>query len=179
MGSLRALTACGNVTNVSRATVPQEEFPMRKPDLDTPKAVSVLNRILEAELAGVVRYTHWSLMVFGTTRIPVVSWLREQADESLGHAQRAGELITHLGAHPSLAIGALLETQKHSVQEILQESRETERAALALYQELFDVARDRSILVEEYARELIAQEELHLGEVDKMLRKPGELGAAG
>ncbi len=152
---------------------------MTSSNLDTGKAVALLNRILEAELAGVVRYTHWSLMVFGHNRIPIVGWLREQANESLNHAQRAGELITHLGEHPSLAIGRLLETQRHNIQEILQESAETERTALQLYQELLDVVRDRSILLEEYARELIAQEEQHLGDVEKMLRRPGELGIGG
>ncbi len=152
---------------------------MKSSNLDTGTAVALLNRILEAELAGVVRYTHWSLMVFGHNRIPIVGWLREQANESLDHAQRAGELITHLGEHPSLAIGRLLETQRHNIQEILQESAETERTALELYQELLDVVRDRSILLEEYARELIAQEEQHLGDVEKMLRRPGELGIGG
>ncbi len=33
--------------------------------------------------------------------------------------------------------------------------------------------------IEEYAREMILQEEQHLGEVDKMLRKPGDIGKAG
>ena len=42
------------------------------------KIVEVLNAILEAELAGVVRYTHYALMVYGYSRIPNVKWLREQ-----------------------------------------------------------------------------------------------------
>jgi len=29
------------------------------------------------KLAGVIHYTHYSLMVFGYTRIPIVAWLRE------------------------------------------------------------------------------------------------------
>jgi bacterioferritin len=78
-------------------------------EIDRSKAVELLNRILEAELAGVVRYTHYSLLVFGFNRIPIVAWLREQAAESLTHAQQAGEMITHLGEYPSLAIGPLLE----------------------------------------------------------------------
>ena len=69
------------------------------------KVIAMLNHIMESELAGVVRYTHYSLMVFGYNRLPIISWLRGQADESLAHAHKAGELITHLGGHPSLAIG--------------------------------------------------------------------------
>jgi bacterioferritin len=94
--------------------------------------IVILNRILEAELAGVVRYTHYSFMVYGYGRIPIVSWLRAQADESLLHAQEAGELITALGGHPSLGIGDLLETQRYDIGDILRESRDHEQAALAL-----------------------------------------------
>jgi len=71
--------------------------------------ISSLNKIMELELSGVVRYTHYSLMVYGYNRIPIVSWLKDNADESLAHARKAGELVTLLGGHPSLKIGDLLE----------------------------------------------------------------------
>jgi bacterioferritin len=143
---------------------------------DKTAAVALLNEILETELAGVVRYTHYSLMIFGHNRIPIVSWLRGEAATCLSHANQAGEMVTHLGEHPSLKIGALLETQQHSVHDILIESLEAEKAGLALYQRLLGVVRDRSVFLEEYARKMIAEEERHLGEVNKMLRKPGEIG---
>ena len=134
-----------------------------------------MNEILETELAGVVRYTHYALMVFGYSRIPIVSWLRAEATTSLMHANEAGELVTHFGEHPSLKIGALLETHKHGINDILLEALEAEKAGLALYKKLLDLVRDRSVLLEEYARKMIAEEEQHLGEVNKMLRKPGEI----
>jgi bacterioferritin len=143
--------------------------------LDVTRAVKLLNRILELELAGVVRYTHYSLMVYGYNRIPIVAWLRGEAQTSLDHAQKAGELVTHFGEHPSLAIGPLLETQEHEIGAILRESLEHERAALAVYKQLLGVVEGHSVLLEEYAREMIETEELHLGEVDKMLRKPGDI----
>lgn len=138
--------------------------------------IKALNTILEFELAGVVRYTHYALMVFGYNRIPIVSWLRGQATESLAHADKAGELITHLGGHPSLAIGPLLETHNHDIGDILRESLAHETAALNAYKALLKLVEGDSVMLEEYAREMIYQEELHLGEVDKMLRKPGDLG---
>lgn len=137
--------------------------------------IMALNEILELELAGVVRYTHYALMVFGYNRIPIVSWLRGQAAESLDHANKAGELITNLGAHPSLALGPLLETHSHDVGDILRESLEHENAALEAYRNLFKLVDGKSIMLEEYAREMIYAEEMHLGEVDKMLRKPGDI----
>jgi bacterioferritin len=146
-------------------------------ELNTERTVALLNKILEMELAGVVRYTHYSLLVFGYSRIPIVSWLRAQADEALLHAQKAGELVTHLGAHPSLGIGPLLEGHHHDIAAILHESLQSEAAALALYKELLDVVQGHSVMLEEYARQMISAEELHAGEVDKMLRKPGDIAA--
>jgi bacterioferritin len=145
--------------------------------IDTDKVVGVLNRLLEAELAGVVRYTHYSFLVFGFGRIPIVSWLHEQANESLLHAQQVGDWITTLGAYPSLGIGPLLDSHKHDIAAILRESMETESNALDLYRELLGLVEGRMIALEEFARQMIHAEELHAAEVDKMLRKPGELAA--
>ena len=142
---------------------------------DNQKIIMSLNKILEMELAGVVRYTHYALMVYGYSRIPIISWLREQATESLDHANKAGELITNLGGHPSLAIGPLLETNTHDIGNILRESLEHEKASLDCYKDLLKLVGDNSVMLEEYAREMIYTEELHVGEVDKMLRSPGDV----
>jgi bacterioferritin len=146
-------------------------------ELDTPRVLTLLNRILEQELAGVIRYTHYSLLVYGYNRIPIIGWLREQAVESLGHAQKAGEMVTHLGAYPSLEIGPLLDSHKHDIGQMLRESLEHEGQALAYYKELLKVVEGASVMLEEYAREMVLAEELHAGEVNKMLRKPGEIDA--
>ncbi|CDH47762.1 ferritin-like domain-containing protein [Candidatus Contendibacter odensensis] len=147
-------------------------------DTDKTAAISVLNRILELELAGVVRYTHYALMVYGYNRIPIVGWLNAQADESLLHARLAGELITSLGGHPSLGIGPLLETHQHDIGDILRESRAHEGEALKAYYELLDHTRDKDVRLEEYARTQIAEEQTHLDAVDKMLRAPGQTRTA-
>ncbi len=148
---------------------------MSEENFDRAEAVKLLNQIMEAELAGVVRYTHYSLMVFGHNRIPIVSWLRGEATTCLTHANEAGELVTHFGDHPSLKIGALLETHKHGISDILVESLEAEKEGLTLYRKLLDLVVNRSVLLEDYARRMIAEEEQHAGEVNKMLRKPGEI----
>jgi bacterioferritin len=137
--------------------------------------VASLNQILELELAGVVRYLHYSFMVFGHSRIPITSWLRAQADESRDHAVLCGEHITSMGGHPSLRIGALLETHKHSINDILTEAHAHESEALQEYRKLLGLVRDRSIMLEEFARTQIAAEEEHLAEVRKMLRSPGSI----
>jgi bacterioferritin len=139
------------------------------------KAVDTLNRILEMELAGTIHYTHYSFMVFGYNRIPIVSWLEKQATESMAHARAAGELVTQLGAHPSLAIGPLLETHKHDIGDILRESLAHEKKTLVEYEKLLELVQGEDVMLEEFAREHIYLERLHIGEVDKMLRKPGEI----
>jgi bacterioferritin len=144
-------------------------------DQEKTAAIQILNKIMELELAGVVRYTHYSLMVYGYNRIPIVAWLKGNANESLAHAHKAGELVTLLGGHPSLKIGPLLETEKHDLGDILRESLEHEKASIDSYYELLKSSEGKSVLLEEYAREMIMMEEVHMDEVNKMLRKPGEL----
>lgn len=148
-------------------------------ELPKDEAIAVLNAIMETELAGVVRYTHYSLMVFGYNRIPIVAWLKANATESLDHAQQVGELVTALGGHPSLRIGALLESRRHDIGDMLRESIEHETVALRGYQRLLDLSTGRSVRIEEFARTMIATEEAHLDEVEKMLRRPDATPAEG
>ena len=138
--------------------------------MDKSKVIECLNKILEHELSGVVRYTHYSLMVFGPSRIPVISWLRSQASESLTHAQNVGEHITSLDGHPSLRIASLLETHKHNIRDILTESLEHEKTQMKLYFSLLEEVKDIHISLEEFAREMIREEQDHIGDVEKMLR---------
>ena len=145
-------------------------------DTEKNRAIEILNRIMEHELSGVVRYIHYSLMVYGYNRIPIVDWMKKNAQEGLAHAHRAGEFVTLLGGHPSLKIGDLLETEKHDIGDILRESLGHEKLALEAYYELLKLAENaNSVLLEEYAREMIVEEETHADEVNKMLRHPGDI----
>ncbi|MDJ0616334.1 MAG: ferritin-like domain-containing protein [Calothrix sp. MO_192.B10] len=139
-------------------------------ELDHEKTIDLLNAIMEFELAGVVRYTHYSLMVTGPNRIPIVDFFKAQASESLLHAQQVGEILTGLDGHPTLRIAPLEETDKHSVKDILEESVLHETNALNMYKKLLDAVTDASIYLEEFARTMIGQEEMHNLELKKMLR---------
>jgi bacterioferritin len=138
------------------------------------QVLDTLNKIMEFELAGVVRYTHYALMVYGYNRIPIVKWLEEQAQESLAHARQAGELVTWLGGHPSLGIGPLLETEQHDIGDLLRESLAHEKETLKTYESLLKLVEGHNVRLEEYARDMIAAEVAHQDEVNKMLRKPGQ-----
>ncbi|QSV53505.1 MAG: bacterioferritin [Dolichospermum sp. UKL201] len=139
-------------------------------ELDHQKTIDILNSIMEFELAGVVRYTHYSLMVTGQNRIPIVAFFKAQATESLLHAQQVGEILTGLEGHPTLRIAPMEETFKHNVKDILQESLSHEKKALDMYKSLLAVVNNASIYLEEFTRGMIGQEEMHNLELKKMLR---------
>ena len=143
---------------------------MENNELNSSNATDILNAIMEYELAGVVRYTHYSLMVAGPHRLPIVQFLKDQANESLLHAQQAGELLTGLDGHPSQKIAEIIETNNHSIKDILQESLAHEMHALSLYKDLLKQVEGSSVYLEEYARSLIGEEEQHQLELKKMLK---------
>jgi bacterioferritin len=146
---------------------------MEMRELNIDKVCEILNKVVEMEMAGVVRYAHSSLMVTGPNRIPIVAFLQEQANESLAHALQAGEYITGFGGHPSQNISAIEENHDHSVLQILTESLEHEQRAVDKYKELLEEVADASIMLEEYARGQIGMEEQHALEIKKMLKDFG------
>ena len=143
---------------------------MENNEINTKEVCDILNEIMEYELAGVVRYTHSSMMVSGPYRLPIVTFLKEQAEESLLHAQLAGEKIAGLDGHPSQKIAKIEETNRHTIKDILEESLEHELLALSLYKKLLKIVADASIYLEEYTRTLIGEEEQHQLELRKMLK---------
>tara|TARA_B100001989_G_C24396007_1_gene391720 strand:+ start:256 stop:693 length:438 start_codon:yes stop_codon:yes gene_type:complete len=132
--------------------------------------IEILNSIVKFELAGVIRYTHYGLMIVGRDRLTLKKFFEDQATESLAHAQQAGDIITGLGGHPSVEISNVKETNKHAAIELLKESAEHEKSAIDLYKELLKVVEGESIFIEEYAREMIKSEEIHCMELSKMMK---------
>ena len=137
---------------------------------DTEKLIPVLNEIMKAELVGVVRYTHYALVITGPNRLPLVDFMKTQASESLLHAQMVGELVTGLGGHPDQGIAHIEESHDHSLETVLRESIAHERRALDLYRQMLEIAEGASVYLEEFARTQIGEEELHVIELNKLLR---------
>ena len=139
-------------------------------EINAKEVCDILNEIMEYELAGVVRYTHSSMMVSGPYRLPIVTFLKEQAEESLLHAQLAGEKIAGLDGHPSQKIAKIEETNRHTIKDILEESLGHELFALSLYKKLLNCVENKSVYLEEYARAQIGEEEQHSLELKIMLK---------
>lgn len=145
-----------------------------KSRMDKKAVLETLNAILEMELAGAIRYTHHSFTVFGHSRIPIVSWLRDQASQSVTHAHEAGDLITAHGGHPSLKVGALLSSHAKSIDGMLREIEAHETSGLSLYEKLLSQVEGRHVALEEYARRMTHDESKDIAEIEKMLRKTGD-----
>ena len=143
---------------------------MNDKEINSKEVCDILNSIMEYELAGVVRYTHSSMMVSGPYRLPIVTFLKEQAAESLMHAQLAGEKIAGLDGHPSQKIAKIEETNRHTIKDILEESLAHELHALNLYKDLLAAVENKSVYLEEYARAQIGEEEQHSLELKIMLK---------
>jgi len=139
--------------------------------MDKKRIIEKLSEIFTLELSGVIRYTHYSLMIFGYNRLPLIDFFKAQASESLTHANLAGEYITGLGGHPPLDIDNIEETYNHNIHDILKETLDHEKNAIKIYYELLSVIDGKSVYLEEYARTMIGQEELHVLEVEKMLKE--------
>ena len=139
-------------------------------NFDKKKVLNILNKIFELEMSGVIRYTHYALMIFGSNRLPLVQFFREQAKESLDHADLVGEHITGMGGHPPINPISIKESNKHKINDILKETLQHEKNAIKIYYELLNSVQDKVIYLEEYARQMIGQEELHSQEVEKMLK---------
>ncbi|MEB3298518.1 MAG: ferritin-like domain-containing protein [Candidatus Sericytochromatia bacterium] len=153
---------------MSTATADPKAF-----DILAEDAMQCLHRIYQAEMAGIIRYLHYSFMVMGHNRIPIQAWFRNQATESQTHAIIIGEKITSYGGHPPLLSQSVEETNQHGINAILEESLHHELQALQLYKSLADMAaRDGDVALEELAREMVRGETEHIDEVRKMLRQP-------
>ena len=135
------------------------------------RIIKKLSEIFNLELTGVIRYTHYALMIFGANRLPLIDFYRQQAKESLVHADMIGEHITGLGGHPPLNTENIKETHKHHIEDILSETLEHEKEAIKAYYELLELVKDKSVYLEEFARSMIGEEELHVLEVKKMLKE--------
>ncbi len=139
--------------------------------MDKKAIIDKLSQIFTLELSGVIRYTHYSLMIVGYNRLPLIDFFKSQASESLDHANLAGEYLTGLGGHPPLEIDNIEETYNHNIKDILKETLEHEQRAIKIYYELLSLIDGKSVYLEEYARSMIGQEELHVLEVKKMLKE--------
>ena len=149
------------------------EMSINEKSYQNKEVLDLLGRIYQEEMAGITRYLHYSFMIMGHNRIPIQSWFRSNASESMGHATVIGEKITSLGGHPPMVAASTDESNVHTVNQLLEESLSFEQKTIELYRELAQVAtRLEDIALEELAREQVKAEVEHADEVRKMLRKP-------
>jgi bacterioferritin len=133
------------------------------------KTINYLQQILEFELAGVVRYTTYSLMVNNTDKNEIVDFLREQAEESLFHSRKVGEVLVSINGNPQARITPIAELESYSVKDILSASLTHEKQALGLYEKLLDALKGSNSEIEEFISNMIEEEGHHTQELAEMI----------
>ncbi|AFY53793.1 bacterioferritin (cytochrome b1) [Rivularia sp. PCC 7116] len=133
------------------------------------KTINFLQQILEFELAGVVRYTTYSLMVNNSEKNEIVDFLREQAEESLFHSQKVGEALVSINGNPQPRITPIAELESYSVKDILNASLAHEKQALGLYEKLLDTLKGSNSDIEKFVTNMIHEEGHHAQELAEMI----------
>ena len=135
------------------------------------RLIKALNKDLEREMAGIVRYLHHSFIVFGPNRGPLVQMFRDQANEATAHAIQLGEKITALGGHPTVKVEQVFEPGYQSVEDMLLEDLKAEKAQLTLYTEQLKEFGDDNLPIKLMLEQVIIAEQSHVDEMEKYLRK--------
>lgn len=134
------------------------------------KLVEELNKDLEKEMAGIVRYLHHSFIVFGPHRGPLVQMFRNQAQEAVNHAIQLGEKITALGGHPTVKVEQVFEPGYQTIEDMLAEDLEAEKKQLELYTKQLRDLGDDNLPLKLMLEQIIVSEQNHVEEIEKYLR---------
>jgi bacterioferritin len=132
--------------------------------------IKKLNEMMNIELNGAMKYIQYSYFVFGVRRKPIVEFLREQAEESIGHAMKVGDKIVALGGNPTVTVNEDLKARKITIEQILKESILIETKALNGYMNILKDVED-DVVMDGFIRDFVTEESGHLEEVEKMIRE--------
>ena len=143
-------------------------------DKSKERLIKALNKDLEREMAGIVRYLHHSFIVFGPHRGPLVEMFRTQATESTTHAIQLGEKITALGGHPTVRVEQVFEPGDQTIEEMIEEDLKAERTQLELYTQQLREFGDENLPIKLMLEQVIIAEQTHVDEMEKYLRTSNE-----
>lgn len=130
-----------------------------------------LNAILANELTGTLMYLHYSFYIYGHARIPIVGWLREQANEGVTHATLVGDKIITHGGDPVTEPGLGRFAPKFdSLDDMLRVALDFERETFDMYAALLKEIEDSNLSLRVFLEAMITEESGHIEEIEKMLR---------
>jgi bacterioferritin len=122
------------------------------------------------EIETAIRNLHFSFLIFGPSRKPVVEFFRDEVEESIRHATMLGEKITALGGLPAIRVRAVHEPQGHTLEAILKESIRHEEEAVATYTKLLELVKEDAPLRVLFENQVLEEQE-HVEELRKYLRE--------
>ena len=143
-------------------------------NIDTDRAIELLNGLLQLEYTGLAQYTQHGFVVRGPER--VAKWFQDEAEECLGHARLLGEKIVALGGVPT--VERLSVQQAATLEEMLQLDLDLERRAVAGYQVALDaLSADTALRV--MMENQVFEETTHVEELERILATGPTAARAG
>jgi bacterioferritin len=130
------------------------------------KIIQGLNDALEREMSNVVSYLHYSFMVRGVNRGPLVEFFRGQAQESFGHATRLGEKIVALGGQPSIRVEPIRELKSGTAEAMLREELGREKEEVMRYIALLKLV-ENDIALRVMLEEIVKDEQEGIEELER------------
>lgn len=131
--------------------------------------VENLNVALSYELAGVIQYMQHSFLVAGEDREVFRAFFRGQANEAHLHAEILGDKVVALGGIPTVEPAII--RQSDDLLEMLNQSLELEREAMAAYMKAWSVCDEIDLPQKFWIEGQIADEQMHIEELEKLTRE--------
>jgi bacterioferritin len=138
-----------------------------------------LNTVLSWELAGVVQYLHYAVLVSGPLRPVYTEFFHDGSKEARDHAEAVGAKIASLGGVPTAEPAAILPAT--DLETMLQNTLKLEVAALAAWEAAWEVGDAVNLGTKLWIEEHVSEEQEHVDELNRILASPFSLamGSAG
>ena len=142
------------------------------------KIIELLNHGLELEHAAYVQYLSHAEIVEGTDAEPIISRLKEIANDEKGHQEKFRTLIGDLGGIPSVDF-----TPRHTattIKQILEVNLNDEKTAVDTYRKILEALKKEKskgyydYLLEHEIRHILMEEQEHITELELLLGIQGK-----
>ena len=142
------------------------------------KIIELLNHGLELEHAAFVQYLSHAEIVDGINSEPIITRLKEIANDEKGHQGKFRTLIGDLGGVPSVDF-----TPRHpanTVQQILEVNLKDEKTAVDTYRKILEELKNEKgqgyydHLLEHEIRHILMEEQEHITELELLLGIQGK-----
>jgi bacterioferritin len=142
--------------------------------MDKAKLINKFNQAIALELGAMLQYNQYAQVLLGPDRKIWHDFLKETSDEALGHARLFGAKVVALGGVPSVEPEPVKQT--NDLKEMLTNSLELERRAVAVYTEALSFCEDNPAYRNLLEDQILAETE-DVEELEKFLNQVSKVSA--